>query len=245
MEFDYHSHRHAEALLNSVPEYIPLWNDLELRLSSITEEMIIRHFKEHYENSPQQTMSISKTINILISDALGAVKSKEVKKKLESKKITEEEAELLWISESEIFGESVFGMSTWRLDFARKIIARDESGIRIPGIKDKGISIEVAFNNAGSAAWNVLKPSIASELNHVEKNIQTSIAVVIVATDDFKAAGGFDLTVGTFLSYKKMLEPLQDVVKVPMLILGIKAPKTFKIEVYKRNGKNQGRIVML
>ena len=71
------------------------------------------------------------------------------------------------------------------------------------------------------------------------------IAIVIVATEAFKAAGGFDNTVGTFESYKKMLEPLQDIVKVPMLILGIKAPETFKIEVYKRNGKNQGRILML
>ena len=245
MEFEKYSHRHADELLKSVPEYIPLWEDLQSRLSSISEEMLIAHFKENFENSPKQTMSLSKSVNALISEALDAVKSSKVKKKLEAKDITEEEAEVMWVSESEIFGKSVFGMSKWRLDFARKIIARDESGIKLPGVPDKGISIEVAFNNAGSAAWNVLKPSIASELNHVEKNIQTSIAIVIVATEAFKAAGGFDNTVGTFESYKKMLEPLQDVVKVPMLILGIKAPETFKVEVYKRNGKNQGRILML
>jgi hypothetical protein len=245
LEFERFSHRHAEELLNSVAEYKPIWQDLEKRLAAISEEMIIEHFKKNFENAPKQTMSLSKTINALISEALGAKHSKKVKKLIESEKLTESDAENLWVSESEIFGKSVFGMSKWRLDFARKIVARDESGFVIPGVPEKGISIEVAFNNAGSAAWNVLKPSIASELNHVKKNIQTSIAVVIVATNDLKSKGGFDSTVGTFESYKIMLEPLQDIVKVPMLIMGIKAPETFKVEIFKRNGKNQGRIVML
>lgn len=245
MEFEKFSHRHAEELLNSVEEYIPLWRDLETRLASISEDMIIDHFRKHFENKTKQYMSLSWSINPLISEALGAKRATELRRLLKNKAISEAEAEKFWVAESEIFGKSVFGMNKWRLDFARKIVTRDEGGLRIPGATDKGISIEVAFNNAGSAAWNVLKPSIASELNHVEKNIQTSIAILIVATDDLKAKGGFDGTVGTFESYKSMLTPLQDIVKVPMLILGIKAPKTFKVEIYKKNGKNQGRIVML
>jgi hypothetical protein len=245
LEFEKFSHRHAEELLNSVQEYIPLWKDLESRLEAISEEMISDHFRKNFENAPKQFMSLSHSLNPLISEALGAKRSTEIRKLLKNNLVTEEEAENYWVAESEIFGKSVFGMSTWRLDFARKIVARDESGLKIPGIPEKGISIEVAFNNAGSAAWNVLKPSIASELNHVEKNIQTSIAVLIVATDDLKAKGAFDSTIGTFQSYKNMLTPLQDIVKVPMLIMGIKAPKTFKVETYKKNGKNAGRIVML
>jgi hypothetical protein len=245
MEFEKFSHRHAEEILNSVEEYIPLWRDLESRLEAISEEMIIEHFRKNFENAEKQFMSLSHSLNPLISEALDAKRSTQIRKLIKNNVITEEEAENYWVAESEIFGKSVFGMSKWRLDFARKIIARDESGLRIPGVADKGISIEVAFNNAGSAAWNVLKPSIASELNHVEKNIQTSIAVLIVATDELKAKGAFDSTIGTFTSYKNMLTPLQDIVKVPMLILGIKAPKTFRMEIYKKNGKNAGRIVMV
>jgi hypothetical protein len=245
MEFEKFSHRHAEELLNSVEEYIPLWRDLESRLEAISEEMIIEHFRKNFENAEKAFMSLSHSLNPLISEALDAKRSTQIRKLIKNNVITEEEAENYWVAESEIFGKSVFGMSKWRLDFARKIIARDESGLRIPGVADKGISIEVAFNNAGSAAWNVLKPSIASELNHVEKNIQTSIAVLIVATDELKAKGAFDSTIGTFTSYKNMLTPLQDIVKVPMLILGIKAPKTFRMEIYKKNGKNAGRIVMV
>ena len=244
MEFEKFSHRHAEELLNSVEDYIPLWRDLESRLEAITEEMVIEHFRKNFENAEKQFMSLSHSLNPLISEALDAKRSTEIRKLIKNNVITEEEAENYWVAESEIFGKSVFGLSTWRLDFARKIIARDESGLKVPG-GEKGISIEVAFNNAGSAAWNVLKPSIASELNHVEKNIQTSIAILIVATDELKAKGAFDSTIGTFTSYKNMLTPLQDIVKVPMLILGIKAPKTFRMEIYKKNGKNAGRIVMV
>jgi hypothetical protein len=238
VEFEKFSHRHAEALLNSVPEYQPLWQDLALKLEGITEEMLISHFKTNYEGKKKQTMSLSKSINELIKSELGALTPAELKKQ----KLSDENR---WVAESQIFGESIFGLSKWRLDFARKVWTADDSGLKANKILEKGISIEVAFNNAGSAAWNLLKPSIASELNHVKKNIQTSIGILIVASHDMKVQGGFDKTVGTFDSYKAMLDPLQDVIKVPMLVIGLKAPKTFKIEVYKRDGKNHGRVKML
>ena len=43
-----------------------------------------------------------------------------------------------------------------------------------------------------------MKPVLASELNHVEKEIQTKMGVIITATDELKKACGFDSTVGTF-----------------------------------------------
>ena len=54
------------------------------------------------------------------------------------------------------------------------------------------ISVEVGFNHTGDVAHNLIKPVLASELNHVKKAITTKIAIIITATNDMKSAGGFD-----------------------------------------------------
>ncbi|MCE5203031.1 MAG: BglII/BstYI family type II restriction endonuclease [Coriobacteriales bacterium] len=120
-----------------------------------------------------------------------------------------------WSSESPIFADPVYnvkGESRWRLDFAKR-----------------NVSIEVAFNHGEAAAWNLLKPVLASELNHVRKAITTEIGVVITATEELKAAGGFDGAVGTFEKYVQYLRPLRDVLTVPLVVIGLEAPDSFRI----------------
>jgi len=238
MDFVKFSHRHAEDLLSSVPAYQEVWVDLEKRLKSISDEQLISHFEKNFQGQVKQTKSLSKTINLLVTQVLDAKTPKEIKKL----NLDEDD---VWVAESEIFHESAGGLGKWRLDFAKTIHESDESGIKIASPVKKGISIEVAFNNAGSAAWNLIKPSIASELNHVDKRIQSSIAILIVATENLKAKGGFDDTVGTFESYRNMLVPLREIIKVPMLIVGLQAPKTFEIVQEKINGKKYGKIKLL
>ena len=238
MELEFSSHRHAEDLLNSVPAYKDIWQDLRKSLEEISDEDLITHFQENFQGKTKQTMSLSKSINLLIKEALEAKTPREIKRL----KLNEDD---VWVAESEIFHESAAGLGKWRLDFAKTVFERDSSGLRVISEPKKGISIEVAFNNAGSAAWNLLKPSIASELNHIDKRIQSSVAILIVATAELKDAGAFDKTVGTFESYKDMLVPLREIIKVPMLIVGLKAPKTFKIVTEKVNGKNYGKIKRL
>lgn len=118
-----------------------------------------------------------------------------------------------WNSESGIFQDQQYKGDTWRLDFAKD-----------------DISIEVAFNHSTVIAWNLIKPVLASELNHVEKAIQTKIGVVITATNDMKIAGGFDGAIGTFEKFLDYLPPLQNLLTVPLLIIGLTPPDTFKIE---------------
>jgi hypothetical protein len=238
MELEFFSHRHAEDLLNSVPAYIDIWQALEKSLRGISDEDLIKNFEDNFQGKTKQTMSLSKSINLLITEALDAKTPKQIKKH----KLNEDD---VWVAESEIFHDSASGLGKWRLDFAKTVFEKDASGLRIVSEPKKGISIEVAFNNAGSAAWNLLKPSIASELNHVDKRIQSSIAILIVATEELKVAGAFDKTVGTFESYRDMLVPLREIIKVPMLIVGLKAPKTFKVVTEKVNGKNYGKIERL
>lgn len=236
MKYVAHPHRHADAILENVPEYKPLWDEIKKMVTEISEENLIEHFRSNFENQDKQTKSLSKTINDLIFKGLNAKTPKELIGKTD---------EGVWIAESQIFGESDYGLNEWRLDFARKVNVTDLEVLNDTKQSPSGISIEVAFNNAGSAAWNLIKPVIASELNHVKKNIQTSLGIVIAATEELKKSGGFDSTVGTFEHYTKMLVPMRDIITVPMLIIGLEAPKTFKISQESRNGKLYGRIEMI
>ncbi|OBW42866.1 Restriction endonuclease BglII [Chryseobacterium sp. MOF25P] len=119
---------------------------------------------------------------------------------------------LNWSSESPIFQHSDYTGETWRLDFAKA-----------------DLSIEVAFNHSTVIAWNLIKPVLASELNHVQKAIQTKIGIVITATQNMKVLGGFDGAVGTFEKFVDYLPPLQNLLTVPLLINGLEPPTSFKI----------------
>jgi hypothetical protein len=118
-----------------------------------------------------------------------------------------------WKPESSIFNNPNYTQARWRLDFAKK-----------------NISLEVAFNHGEAIAWNLLKPVLASELNHVQKEAQTSLGVVIMATEEMKSAGGFDSAVGTYEKAIRYLKPLQNQLSCPMILIGLKAPRTFRVE---------------
>jgi hypothetical protein len=124
-----------------------------------------------------------------------------------------------WKPESPIFQESEYKGESWRLDFAKP-----------------PVSVEVAFNHGEAIAWNLLKPVLASELNHVEKAIQTEIGVIICATDELKKRGGFDSAVGSYEKFIRYLRPLQDVLVTPILIIGLEAPVSFKLDSKSHKG---------
>jgi len=126
-----------------------------------------------------------------------------------------------WHPQSQIFGASEYGDRTWRLDFA-----------------NGPISVEVAFNHGGNVSWNLIKPVIASEINHVQKAVQTSVGVVIAATEAFKINGGFDNAVGSYEKYVSHLLPLRTMLTVPMAIIGLEPFDSFHIH-HKKDGSNQ------
>lgn len=131
-----------------------------------------------------------------------------------------------WASESPIFKEGEYRENVWRLDFAKE-----------------NLSIEVAFNHSGTIAWNLLKPVLASELNHVKKAIQTKIGVIICATQQLQRSGNFDNAIGTFEKYVHHLKPLNNQLTVPIVILGLEAPETFRVVEYvNAANKKRGRI---
>lgn len=124
--------------------------------------------------------------------------------------------ELEWHEEVGLFKEppySTENKSRWRLDFAKN-----------------NISIEVAFNHQEATAHNILKPVLASELNHVKKEIQTKLGIVIVATKDLKRKGNFDGAVGTFESFQEYFRPYNNIISTPIVLMGIQAPKSFFVD---------------
>ncbi|QNV37856.1 PDDEXK family nuclease [Rothia terrae] len=140
-----------------------------------------------------------------------------------------------WKKEPQIFKDPLYQKqegsrgNPWRLDFSYKDI----------------FSMEVAFNNSGSIMANLIKPVLASELNHVEKQFQTKIGLVIVATQNFKSLGGFDKAVGTFENYILHLAPLMNQLTVPMVVIGLDSFDTFRVLPKEKGVREISEVVML
>ncbi|HEY4487633.1 MAG TPA: BglII/BstYI family type II restriction endonuclease [Candidatus Paceibacterota bacterium] len=131
-----------------------------------------------------------------------------------------------WLAEAPIFQDKDYTDKRWRLDFAKA-----------------PISIEVGFNHGEAIAWNLLKPVLASGLNHVDKAIQTEAGILITVTAAMKKAGNFDGAVGEFEKVKRYLTPLWNVLDVPMVVIGLEAPETFTLRDTKVGSKSIGAIV--
>lgn len=176
-------------------------------------------------NEPEFVNQYNEIINILISigdqdliqkhESYGANNIERTPKSLSkaiNELLKERFSQLSWTPESGIFQDSSYQGDTWRLDFAKD-----------------DISIEVGFNHSSVITWNLIKPVLASELNHVEKAIQTKIGVVITATNDLKNKGGFDGAIGVFEKYLDYLPPLRNMLTTPLLIIGLEPPESFYI----------------
>ncbi|CUP15238.1 BglII/BstYI family type II restriction endonuclease [Intestinibacter bartlettii] len=143
-----------------------------------------------------------------------------------NKLIDEKLVDLNWNRQSPIFNDSIYRPKGknhwWTLDFAKETIA-----------------VEVAFNHGEATAWNLIKPVLSSELNHVEKAIQTESGIIITATDAMKKAGNFDSSCGTYEKFLQYLDPFRNILTVPLIIIGLKPPKTF---IINRHSKSIERI---
>ena len=141
-----------------------------------------------------------------------------------------------WRAESPIFMDEAYGYGgeattgngkgKWRLDFAKGFLCA-----------------EVAFNHRSDISWNLLKPTLSSELNHVEKAINTEGGVIVCATDALKQNGGFDNAVGTYEDYVHYLLPMTHILTAPLVIVGLEPPESFYIDVRKVDNKNRGFVV--
>jgi len=187
-------------------------------------------FEEQFSEVVHAIDSVSDNDLIERHRSYGLINEEKTPKSL-SKAINEllkERLELLeWNPESGIFQDNLYQGDTWRLDFAKD-----------------DISIEVGFNHSSVIAWNMIKPVLASELNHVQKAIQTKIGIIITATNAMKTAGGFDGAIGTYEKYLDYLPPLRSLLTTPLLIIGLEPPTSFRIEQLQLAPRKKiGRII--
>jgi hypothetical protein len=120
-----------------------------------------------------------------------------------------------WKAEVDIFNDTrgIIGNTEWRLDFAC----------------DDAFCVEVAFNHGEAIAWNLLKPVLSCELNHVEKAVQGQIGIYVCATDNMKIAANIDSASGSFEKVLRYLPPMMNQLTIPMMIIGLEPFETFKI----------------
>lgn len=169
-------------------------------------------YRDIYMEIVQALHGISDEELIFTYDSIGRTSKKSLSQPI-NRLIKQRLYALGWVCESRIFNDPNYIQKSWRLDFAK-----------MP------ISVEVAFNHQEATAWNLIKPVMASELNHVEKAIQTSAGVVITATAEMAEAGNFDRAVGTFENFVRHLIPMYNILPSPLLLIGLKAPSTFRID---------------
>lgn len=120
-----------------------------------------------------------------------------------------------WKSEVDIFNDTTgaIGNTEWRLDFAC----------------DDAFCVEVAFNHGEAIAWNLLKPVLSCELNHVEKAVQGQLGIYVCATDNMKIAANIDSASGSYEKVLRYLPPMMNQLTIPMMIIGLEPFETFKI----------------
>ncbi len=150
-----------------------------------------------------------------------------------------------WTPQSKIFKGSEFVGKTWTLDFSKSLLAVDG--------KKFGIPIEVVFNHGEAIAWNLIKLSLATE-NNVRKQLDfdKAVGVYVCATKGLKDRGGFDGAIGEYEKVLKYLNPLDQKMIKPIVIIGLCEPESFCIPRYPNNhanpklrGRSTGQIQLL
>lgn len=232
MEYIAHSHRFADRIIAGTPSLQHLWDELTGAITAITEDRLIAAYYGQDGESPDsgpvefgKSMSLSRAINNLL------------KKELEIQG---------WTAESALFQGPEYVDKRWRLDFSKYLLVEDDETLET-GNDRHGIAVEVAFNHGEAIAWNLLKPVMAGELNHVEQEteIGSGIGVVICATEALKQAGAFDNAVGAYDKFLRYLKPMRNQLTIPMMIIGLNPPSTFRIDKTKDpiNRRTKGQVV--
>ena len=225
---DIYSHRRAIEIVESHEGLSELFAEVIAVLSGITDDQIIDDLMPPTEGSGKApaldfetglrlapSKSIAKSINRLIKAGFERVGD--------------------WNPESDIFQTTTDWESdnSWRLDFAKT--ARLSNQDAETGKTKSGMAVEVSFNHGEALAWNLLKPVLASEINHLDKktNIGEGVGVVICATQSLKLAGGFDGVTGHYEKLVGYISPLRNILTIPTLIIGLDEMETFHIGHFK------------
>ena len=213
MEFIVHSHRNALEIAESF-KYKRDWIAFKDSIASITDEELKLAFKSLADRREGKKKAKQKSLSHAINEVL--------QKKLKSSG---------WECEPILFSKEQVGSDRhgWKLDFVKRNVVTTERRQACT------FAVEVAFNHSEAAAWVLTKLALACEPTIMTKEIESKVGIIVVMQAGLKKAGNFDGACCTYSRYLHTINVMNDLLRAPLLVIGLDAPKSFKL-VGKKNG---------
>jgi len=220
MEFELYSHRNAQEIAESA-NFLKDWEVFQEAIASVSDQDLKTAFKalgaRREGRSKAGQKSLSHSINAVFRKKLGA---------------------LGWDLEPALFTKEKAGVgpSGWKLDFVKRLPnsrARRENCT---------FAVEVAFNHSEAAAWVLTKLALACERTSMPKAIDATIGILVVMQSDLKKAGNFDGSCCTYDRYIHTIQVMHDLLRAPLLVVGLGPPKTFRLKGHARGVRIVGAI---
>jgi hypothetical protein len=220
MDFELYSHRNAQEIAES-PNFQKDWKAFQEAIASVSDQDLKTAFKalgaRREGRRKEGQKSLSHSINEVLREKLGA---------------------LGWDLEPTLFSKDKAGLgpSGWKLDFVKRL---PNSRTRH---KSCTFAVEVAFNHSEAAAWVLTKLALACERTTITKDIDATIGVLVVMKGDLKKAGNFDRSCCTYDRYIQTIKVMHDLLRAPLLVVGLGPPKSFRLKAHARGVRIVGVI---
>jgi hypothetical protein len=220
MDYELYSHRNAQEIAESV-YFRKDWEVFQEAISSVSDQDLKTVFKalgaRREGKRKEGHKSLSHAINEVLRKKLGA---------------------LGWDLEPLLFpkDKSNLGPGGWKLDFVKRRTSKRALQ------NSCTFAVEVAFNHSEAAAWVLTKLALACERSTMPKDIDAVIGILVVMQSDLKKAGNFDGSCCTFDRYIHTIKVMHDLLRAPLLVVGLGAPKTFRLKGHARGVRIVGMI---
>ena len=223
MKINIHSHRNALEIAES-PAFKDDWVAFLEAISSTSDDDLMSAFKALAAKRRGKKAEAQKSLSHAINWVL--------RRKLEK---------LGWLAEPILFSKEQVGADRngWKLDFVKK-----NTDIRCPG-KTSTFAVEVAFNHSEAAAWVLTKLALACERTLMQKDIVASVGILVVMQSELKKSGNFDSACCTYGRYVHTIDVMHDLLRAPLIVIGLGSPETFKIVGRSKGRRKVGEIVLI
>ncbi len=220
MDFQVYSHRNAQEIAESI-NFQKDWEVFQEAISTVSDHDLKTAFKALGARREGKRKEGQKSLSHAINDVL--------RKKL---------GELGWDLEPNLFSKEKAGLGPggWKLDFVKR---PHDSRARQKGCT---FAVEVAFNHSEAAAWVLTKLALACERTTIPKDVDATIGILVVMQGDLKEAGNFDGSCCTYDRYIQTIKVMHDMLRAPLLVVGLGPPKTFRLKGYARGVRIVGVI---
>lgn len=220
MDFSLHSHRNALEIAEST-NFRKDWESFRDVISSISDHELKTAFRALGARREGRRKEGQKSLSHAINEV--------IRKKLQA---------LGWESEPTLFARHKAGLGPngWKLDFVRR--KPDPDGTQ----KNCSYAVEVAFNHSEAAAWVLTKLALACESTSMPKEVEATVGILVVMQADLKKAGNFDSSCCAYDRYLHTIGVMNDLLRAPLIVVGLGAPRTFRLKGHPRGVRIVGVI---